>query len=553
MSQLRTPGSAVRRCLALLAMLAGFLLTTQAFATEDEPPSTPGQSGANESAHHTAQVVVDGEYLFPVRGIMAYPARERARVIHARIIEVAKDERFDVADLVLLEVEDRTDIMAGDFRVLSLLDIDAELEGLERKLLADVYRQKIAQAIVRYRADRSSDRLLSNSLLALLATAVYALLLWATRRSLSWLVEWAERDVRRGVSKLASKSRYVLHAGYVWPLVAGLLRVIRVTLYLLVTYLYLNSVLGLFPWTRPIARTLLALVVEPLKTLVLGFVDELPNLVFLLVLWFVVGFLLKLIRAYFTAVERGRITLGNFEPEWAMPTFKIVRVVVIAFAIIIAYPYIPGSDSLAFKGVSVFAGVLLSLGSSSFIANSIAGLTMTYRGAFRPGDRIRVGETEGTVEAVKLMVTRVRTPKNESVIIPNSNILNTDVINFTQLAKTEGLQLHTTVGIGYDVPWRQVEAMLIEAAKRTGGLDHSRDPFVLQTALGDFAVSYQLNAYCTDPAPMMQIYSDLHANIQDVFNEHGVQIMSPAYVADPERAKLVPPERWFEAPARKPG
>jgi small-conductance mechanosensitive channel len=534
-------------------MLAGFLLTTQAFATEDEPPSTPGQSGANESAHHTAQVVVDGEYLFPVRGIMAYPARERARAIHARIIEVAKDERFDVADLVLLEVEDRTDIMAGDFRVLSLLDIDAELEGLERKLLADVYRQKIAQAIVRYRADRSSDRLLSNSLLALLATAVYALLLWATRRSLSWLVEWAERDVRRGVSKLASKSRYVLHAGYVWPLVAGLLRVIRVTLYLLVTYLYLNSVLGLFPWTRPIARTLLALVVEPLKTLVLGFVDELPNLVFLLVLWFVVGFLLKLIRAYFTAVERGRITLGNFEPEWAMPTFKIVRVVVIAFAIIIAYPYIPGSDSLAFKGVSVFAGVLLSLGSSSFIANSIAGLTMTYRGAFRPGDRIRVGETEGTVEAVKLMVTRVRTPKNESVIIPNSNILNTDVINFTQLAKTEGLQLHTTVGIGYDVPWRQVEAMLIEAAKRTGGLDHSRDPFVLQTALGDFAVSYQLNAYCTDPAPMMQIYSDLHANIQDVFNEHGVQIMSPAYVADPERAKLVPPERWFEAPARKPG
>jgi small-conductance mechanosensitive channel len=216
--------------------------------------------------------------------------------------------------------------------------------------------------------------------------------------------------------------------------------------------------------------------------------------------------------------------------------------------VVVAYPFIPGSDSLAFKGVTVFVGILLSLGSSSFIANLLAGLSMTYRGAFRVGDRIRVGETEGTVEELKVMITRVRTPKNEIVVIPNSNIMNTDVINYSQLAKTEGLLLHSKVGIGYDAPWRQVEAMLIEAAGRTTGVDKEREPFVLQTSLSDFAVQYQINAYCKEVRNLPHIYSELHANIQDVFNENGVQIMSPAYVADPETPKLVPPERWRTDP-----
>ena len=202
--------------------------------------------------------------------------------------------------------------------------------------------------------------------------------------------------------------------------------------------------------------------------------------------------------------------------------------------------------------MTVFVCILLSLGSSSLIANLLAGLSMTYRGAFRVGDRIRVGETLGLVEELKVMTTRVRTPKNEIVIIPNSNILNTDVINYSQLAKSEGLLLHTTVGIGYDTPWRQVEAMLVEAANRTDRLNREPPPFVLHTSMGDFSVEYQINAYCSDVSHLQRIYSELHANIQDVFNEYGVQIMSPAYVADPETAKLVPPEQWHKDPAPKP-
>jgi small-conductance mechanosensitive channel len=297
---------------------------------------------------------------------------------------------------------------------------------------------------------------------------------------------------------------------------------------------------------------LFKLVLNPLNSLWKGFLAALPDLMFLLVLWFVVRYLIKIVRAFFTGVGSGRIRLESFEADWAEPTYKIVRVVIIAFALVVAYPYIPGSDSAAFKGVSVFLGVILSLGSSSFIGNMIAGLSMTYRGAFKVGDRIKVGEVVGTVEDIKLMVTRVLTPKNERVIMPNSNILATDVVNFSQMAREKSLVLHSTVGIGYDTPWRQVEAMLVEAAARTEGLLDDPAPFVLQKSLGDFAVNYEINAYCDDANRIPALYSALHANIQDVFNENGVQIMSPAYEADPETPKVVPPEQWYASPANKP-
>lgn len=535
--------AALMTLLVLLSILPLVAQAQQSEQSHDRQSSEPT---------HRVEVVIDGEALFSVRGVSAFPAERRAAQIRERIIEVAQNPEIGPDDLVVVDYDDRTEITAAGETLLYVFDIDAELEGVDRHLLAQVYRERIVEVMAVYRADRSTGSLLNNSAYAAGATVVFIFLLWIARKLFNWLVGWAERDVRKGVRELASKSHYILHAGQIWSIVAGLLRSLRFLSYLLLTYFYLNTVLGLYPWTRPLARTLLHLVVDPLRALGAGFLAQLPNLMFLLVLWFVVRYVLKLLKAFFLAVARGRIQLENFEDEWAMPTFKIVRIVIIAFSIVIAYPYIPGSDSLAFKGVSVFLGVLLSLGSSSFIANTIAGLTMTYRGTFRVGDRIRVGETAGMVEDVKLMITRVRTPKNESVIIPNSNILNTDVVNYTQLAKTEGLLLHTTVGIGYDVPWRQVEAMLIEAARRTPGLDAEREPFVLQTSLGDYAVNYELNVYCDDPGHMLQRYSDLHANIQDVFNENSVQIMSPAYIADPEEAKLVPKERWYAAPASKP-
>jgi small-conductance mechanosensitive channel len=202
--------------------------------------------------------------------------------------------------------------------------------------------------------------------------------------------------------------------------------------------------------------------------------------------------------------------------------------------------------------VSIFIGVIFSLGSSSFIANLIAGYSMTYRRAFRVGDRIRVGDVTGDVTESGLMVTRLRTVKNEEVVVPNSAILNNHIVNYSAYARTGGLILHTTVGIGYETPWRQIEAMLLMAAERTPGLLKEPPPFVLQKGLGDFCITYEINAHCSEPLAMARIYAELHRNILDVFNEYGVQIMTPAYEGDPEQPKVVPKEQWFASPANPP-
>jgi small-conductance mechanosensitive channel len=246
----------------------------------------------------------------------------------------------------------------------------------------------------------------------------------------------------------------------------------------------------------------------------------------------------------FNGLEQGAIIIEGFDAEWAIPTFRIVRIFTIAFALIIAYPYIPGSDSSAFKGVSVFIGVLFSLGSSSFISNIIAGYSMTYRKAFKIGDRIQVEGKIGIVEEQSLMVTRLRSLKNEEIVIPNSILLNSEITNYNARAKNLGLILHTTVGIGYETPWRQVDAMLKLAADRTEGLLKEPAPFVLKQSLGDFAVTYEINVYCNDVSKMQIYYSRLHQNILDVFNENNVQIMTPAYEGDPEIPKVVPKDQW---------
>ncbi|MDX1555194.1 MAG: mechanosensitive ion channel family protein [Xanthomonadales bacterium] len=442
--------------------------------------------------------------------------------------------------------------MAGDESLLWLIELDAELEGATLPVLAGAHRDRIARAIREFRADRDPDRLVRNGLYALGATIVFVLVLWGLLRLYTVLHRWAERRVQKSIKDLADKTYNLFHPVQAWRVLAALLRILRIVLVIVLVYFYLNAVLGLFPWTRPVAVVLLGLILDPLKALGAGMLSALPNLFFLAILFIVVRYILKLIRAFFTGVNQGRIRFENFDQDWAIPTYKIVRVLVVIFAVVIAYPYIPGSDSLAFKGASVFLGVLLSLGSSSFIAHTIAGLTMTYRGAFKEGDVVRIGDVTGEVEDIKLLVTRIRTPKNEVVIVPNSNILNTDVVNYSRFARDGALYLHSVVGIGYDAPWRQVEAMLLEAVRRTDGLLQEPPPFVLQKSLGDFTVNYEVNAACRDDRQMPALYSRLHANIQDVFNEHGVQIMSPHYVADSDPPKVVPKEKWFDAPAKPP-
>jgi small-conductance mechanosensitive channel len=533
----------------LLVFITLLLMTAASAILAQDSPNGPARP---PDRAHVASVVIDGRLVLQVRGVSSYPASERAHSVRAHILEAARDKSFSVENLKIVQEPDRSSVYAGDKLLLSVFDVDAELESLDRKLLAEVAKGKIASIIVDYRRDRSPQVVLTHVAYALGLTAVMALLFWVILRLFRRLNAWAVHHVHKGAQDLASKSHQLIRAEQVWTLFAGLLSFVRSFFLLILAYFYLNTVLGIFPWTRPAALVLFDLVLNPLRSLWFGFVESLPDLMFLVILFLVVRYILKLIKMFFTQVARGRIKLQNFDQDWALPTHKIVRFLVVAFSLVIAYPYIPGSDSMAFKGVSVFIGVIFSLGSSSFIANVMAGLAMTYRGAFKEGDRIRIDDVFGKVEEIKLMTTRINTLKNESVIIPNSNILNTNVTNYSVMAREAGLVVHTTVGIGYDTSWRQVEALLLLAAERTDGLKKEPAPFVQQTSMGDFAVNYEINAYCTDVARMITIKSDLHRNIQDVFNEYGVQIMSPAYEADPQSPKIVPPEDWYAAPATKP-
>lgn len=213
------------------------------------------------------------------------------------------------------------------------------------------------------------------------------------------------------------------------------------------------------------------------------------------------------------------------------------------------YPYIPGSHSEAFKSISILVGVLVSLGSTSITSNILAGYSIIYRRAFKVGDWVKINGHIGKISQIRLLVTNMRSLKNEMIVIPNSTLLNNEIVNFSALAATNGLILHTAVGIGYEVPWRQVEAMLLLAAERTLDLMRTPRPFVLQTALNDFSITYELNVFCSGPEKMLELYSDLHRNIQDVFNEYHVQIMTPHYIQDTQEPKVVPKEKWHIAPA----
>jgi small-conductance mechanosensitive channel len=523
-----------------------------AAAEEAAPPAAAMPFEETDIEVNTAPVVVDGATLFDVRGIRAYPAEKRAREIAARIVTLAADRAISRDSLRIEETPNMTLVIADKTLVMGVLDADARLEGIDRQTSAKAYQIRIGEAIESWRRDREPGVLKRNGLYALVTTLLLVMALWVGYRLFHRLRIIIETRFKPKVHDIRVKKFRLLRGEQLWGMLTGVLRLVWVGTLLVVVYIYLYGVLSLFPWTRGFADRLSTILVHPLITLGRGLVEAIPNLVFLLVLFFLIRYILKLIRLFFASVADGTVVFFGFDAEWAFPTFRLVRMLLIAFAVIVAYPHIPGSDSGAFKGVSIFLGVLFSLGSSSLIGNLIAGYTMIYRRAFKAGDRVRIGEHVGDVERVRLLVTHLRTPKNEEVVIPNSTILNGEVVNYSTMARKQGLILHTTVGIGYEMPWRQVEAMLVEAAARTPGLLREPPPFVLQKALGDFCVTYEINVYCAEPQAMNRLYTALHRNILDVFNEYGVQIMTPAYEGDPARPKVVPKEQWYALPARPP-
>jgi small-conductance mechanosensitive channel len=530
----------------VLVGLTALLLLTAVRAQEE-------QSLAADLEIETAPVRLDGRTLFLVRGTTSRPASERAASIVQRIRDAAEDPAVNATSLTIVTEPVGLSIRAGSHLLLYVTEADAQIEAMTPPVLAEFHRRQIGESIDRYRAERTPEKLLASAGVSVLATAIVVgglfLLGWLFRR----LDAILERRYKVRIESLSEKLGDAMRVGPMLRAMQSSVRTARVVAWVAVIVVWLDVVLGQFPWTRWLSDDIAALLLDPLATIALGIADYIPNLLFLVVLAIVTRFGIRMLRLYFDGLERGRVRLLNFEREWALPSYKIARTLVLGIALVMAYPYLPGSGSEALKGLSVFAGLLLSLGASSSVANLIAGYLTTFGRVFRVGDLIRVGDVMGQVTQVRLLTTRVRTIRNEEVTIPNATIMSSSVTNYSSLAREKGLMLQTEVGIGYETPWRQVHAMLLEAARRTPVLLTEPAPFVWQRQLGDFAVVYQLNVYKQVAEALPAAYSDLHQNILDVFNEYGVQIMTPAYEGDPEQPKVVPKEQWFTAPAKPAG
>jgi small-conductance mechanosensitive channel len=514
--------------------------------------TTTNNTGEEQNqTFQTAPVIFEGKQLFNVIGVSSYPAEERAAKILSNIKAFADNNSSSTDSIKIVELEDRTNLTINGQILMAIVDVDARNEGISTEVLANLIRHRIKVAVDKYRIDREPKRLLIHTVKAIVATVLLLLLLFILLRLFRWFNLFIEKKLKAKIEGLESKSSKLIQASQLWYGLKGIISLIKVIAIIVLFQIYLTYVLSLYPWTAPFAGKVVSFIVEPLSAFGLSVLAFLPDLGFLIIIILVTRYLLKIAKLFFSGISQGTISFLNFEKDWAIPTYRIIRVLIIIFSIVIAYPYIPGSDSDAFKGISVLLGLMISLGSSSVIGNMIAGYTLIYRKTFKVGDRVKIDEHIGTVLEMKMFVTRLRSLKNEEIIIPNSNIVGGTVINYSSLSKGKGLILHTTVGIGYETPWRQVEQMLLIAAEKTEGLLKNPPPFVLQKNLGDFAVNYEINVYCDNPEMMMSYYTELHKNILDVFNEYNVQIMTPAYEGDPEQPKVVPKDQWFQEPAQK--
>lgn len=491
-----------------------------------------------------APVRVDGDILFYVRGVSSYTAATRAKTIQQRIQRAADNSAIPADSVKAVMEGDRLKIFAGREFIMNVYTADAAAEGINTEVMAEIVIEKTKAIIKQYRHERSPAVIKANAIKAGLAMVLLLVCLfffvWMFRR----LNEAFKNRIKNRIDKLENVSFKLIQSDQLLRILHLFYQVLRMIIIAVITISFADFILSLFPWTKAISVYLLELVLDPLKSMAAGFIDYLPSLIFLIFIFLATRYFLKLFKLFFTGIANQGITIHNFDPEWAMPTYDLVKLLIFVFAVVVAFPYIPGSSSSAFQGISVFLGILFSLGSSSFVANVIAGYSMTYRRAFKNGDRIQVNDFAGFVEEQSLMVTRLRSVKNEEIVIPNSVMLNSSVINYSIRAREKGIILHTTVGIGYETPWRQVDAMLKLAADRTPGLLKDPPPYVLKKALGDFCITYEINAYCNDAINMYTFYTQLHENILDIFNENNVQIMTPAYEGDPETPKVVPKDQW---------
>ena len=458
-------------------------------------------------------------------GIGSFSAAERARVTTERIQQLYGDDFFSKDSLKLVAMESITNIVyKNNFIVASFTDLDALWYGISRNELVTGYFDTIISAIATEKKENSFKNQLIRIGWVTLVIAGLFLLIYVINIFFKWQEHYLFKHRRTIFKGISIRSFKIFNPAQQASLVIKFHNILRVVAIAVVLYLSLPVIFNVFPQTKPYTETLLSWIISPAKKIFQSFVAFLPDLITILVVFIFTRYLIKIVGYFAGQIEKGNLEVPGFHRDFAKPTYGIIRFLLYIFMLIIVFPYLPGSGSPAFQGVSVFLGVLISLGSSSSISNMIAGLIITYMRPFKIGDRVKIGDVTGDVTEKTLLVTKIRTIKNEEVTIPNSNVLAANAVNYSSNADMLGLILNTKVTMGYHVPWKKNEELLIKAALKTRSVEHIPVPFVFQLELGEFYATYQLNAYTKEPNEMDTIYSELHKNIQIMYNEAGIDL-----------------------------
>ncbi len=476
----------------------------------------------------------------------SFSAKERAEAIHLRLIKLSEKLNFKNNSIKIVETENSTDLVSDENIIMSITENDALWNNSSRSELGKQYQIIISETIIKYKNETSLSTLAKEIGLALLVLIIMFFLISYIKKLFRWTAIKIRKQENKRIHGIKIRNFTLFDAHQQVNVLLNINTIIKWVTIVLAVYIALPILFGIFPWTKDFAGTLFGYIITPLKKIAWGFWNYLPNLITILVILFVFRYVLKGIHFLKKEIEKENLVLQGFYPDWANPTYQIIRIIVLAFMVIVVFPYLPGSDSRIFQGVSVFLGFLFTFGSAGSLSNIVAGLVLTYMRLFKINDRVKIGDVTGDVIEKSLLVTRIRTIKNEIISIPNSTVMGSHTINYSSDAHEKGLIIHSKVTIGYDVPWKLMHEALIDAANRTELVLDEPKPFVLQTSLDDFYVSYEINAYITEANKQAVIYSNLHQNIQDACNERNIEIMSPHYMAARDGNQTTIPENYLD-------
>lgn len=529
-------------------LVVTLLLCTMCGGVYSSEIIVPSKNDTLKIIANRAPVVFNNDTLFYLYGRLgSHDPKDRAQLVSARILNLAHDNLQKPDSLKLIQMDDGNLSIGFDDSQIVVSITNRECIGLNEKMetIANQYRSKIVKAVDDYRNERSFGNIMLRILMTLLLIGVMIGIIWVVNYLYGKLRVLVTAWVQTRASGFKIGEAEILNLPTFLKAMLFLVTVIKWLTYVLLFVVTVPLLFLVFPDTKSIAHEIFKLIWTPVKSIIIGGFDYIPKLITIIIIVAVINYLVKALKFIADEIDSGKMVIKGFYQDWAKPTFNIVRFLLYAFMIAIIYPYLPLSDSSIFKGVSVFVGVIFSLGSTTVIGNIMSGLVITYMRSFKIGDRVKIGDVIGDVVETTSFVIRIRSLKNEIVTIPNTTVLTAQTVNFSAIQVENGLILHTTITIGYDVPWRQVHELLISAAKKTDGIIADKEPYVLQKSLDDSYVSYEINAYTNRAADQMKIYSELHQNIQDNFAIANIEIMSPSYFARRDGDKSTVPQDYM--------